>query len=182
MKNLRSAAIVGAAALMLLLSGCSSNSQPLGTAQELEVSDDATSATLAITVTSVEQESIDFLDGYNLDADEAAMTPYLVHYEVELVDGSIDEEFSLTPVMSFGDEPVLGAKDADGGDAISMQLIAGVNSGAEDSPGDRCSGPGEALQALAVGESATGCRVFLAESDAGLSEVTIGDLAWGVQE
>ncbi|KAB1648814.1 hypothetical protein [Pseudoclavibacter endophyticus] len=181
MKNLRSAAIVGTAALMLLLTGCSSDAQPLGAAQELEVSDDATSATLAISVTAVEQEAGDFLAGYDLDAEEAAMTPYLVHYEVELVDGSIDEGFSFTPVMSFGDEPVLGAKDADGGDALAMHLIAGVGLGADDAATERCLSLNEELSALAVGESATRCTVMLAESDAGLSEVTIGELAWGVE-
>ncbi len=166
----RRLAATGAAALLILLTACSAGAEPVGTAQETEIAEDGTDATISMTVSAVDQESIDLLSDFDLDADEQAMTPYLVRYSIELVEGSIGADFTPNPMMSFGDTPFLSAEDAEGNDAVSMQLIGGI---------DACPGLEDgALAGLAVGESAEGCRVFLAESDAGLRSVSFGDLTW----
>lgn len=168
-------AFAASAAALLVLTACAPAAAELGTAQEIELEDDNTNteAKVAITITSVEQQTIDALSEFNLDEDELKMTPYFVNYELELLDGTLGEDYSPFRVAFFStSRPTLTASDVDGNQAIAMQLIGGL---------DACRGAADgAYAALKVGESTGACRVFLAESDKGLREVSFGKLDWSV--
>lgn len=174
----RPPAIAGAALALLLLAGCApggGGAVALGEPHEVTLSDDETStdATVSLTVAAVEQESIEVLSDFNLDEEQLRMTPYLVRYSVELVEGSIgDYDMFRVPFVVTRNTVYLGAKTADGTEATPMLLIGGL---------DGCSGvSGEDLEAMSVGDTLEGCRVFLAESSDGMGEVFYGKSTWTV--
>lgn len=166
-------ALAASAAALLLLTACAPGAAEIGTAQEIELTDEDsnTEAKVAITITSVEQQTIDALSEFNLDEEDLARTPYFVNYELELLEGEMGADYSPFSVAFFAtSRPTLGATDADGNQAIAMQLIGGL---------DACKGVEDgAFAALSIGESTGGCRVFLAESDKGLRTVSFGKLDW----
>lgn len=170
-------AIAGAALALLLLAGCAPGgaSVPVGEPVEIQVTDEdsSTDATVALTVTAVDQETIDILSDFNLDEEQLAMTPYLVRYSVELVDGVLGEyDMFRVPFVVSRNTVYLGAKDAGGAEATPMHLIGGL---------DACEVlGGEELQTMSVGDTLEGCRVFLADSADGLREVFYGKTTWTV--
>lgn len=168
-------ALTASAAALLVLTACAPGAAELGAAQEIQLEDEdsKTDAKVAITIASVEQQTIDALSEFDLDADDLARTPYFVNYELELLEGDIGPDYSPFRVAFFASKrPTLIATDADGEQATAMQLIGGL---------DACRSPEDgAYDALSVGESTTGCRVFLADSDQGLRSVSFGTLDWNV--
>lgn len=166
-------ALAASAGALLVLTACAPGAVELGAAQEIELEDEDsnTEAKVAITITSVEQQTIDALSEFNLDEEDLARTPYFVNYELELLEGDIGPDYSPFSVAFFAtSRPTLGATDADGNQAIAMQLIGGL---------DACKGvEDDAFASLTIGESAGGCRVFLADSDKGLRTVSFGKLDW----
>ncbi len=166
-------ALAASAGALLVLTACAPGTAEIGEAQQIELEDEdsSTQAKVAITITSVEQQTIDALAEFNLDEEDLARTPYFVNYELELLEGDIGADYSPFSVAFFAtSRPTLAATDADGEPAIAMQLIGGL---------DACAGVEDGtFGSLEIGESAGGCRVFLAESDKGLRTVSFGKLEW----
>lgn len=159
---------VGIGALVGLAFGCSSagtGGTALGEAAEFEFDD----ARIAVTVDAVEPQDISVLDDWDLDDEERAMTPYFVHFDVELLDGDLAVGSNI-PFSAYRWSGV----DTGGEEAIALQLFA---LGDVDMP---CGGfsAEEAIETLNTAGSVTACHILLAESADGLAEVRLASQEW----
>lgn len=94
-----------------------------------------------------------------------------MNYEITLTEGEFGD-FNMFGVkfVATRDPQTLGAKDASGATATPLQVIGGFDGCRSVDPAD--------LDAMAVGETLSGCRIFLAESADGLEFISFGDLEW----
>jgi hypothetical protein len=158
---------------ILLLAGCVQGSAAIGDPIEIAVSDgnSGTSATIAVTVDSVESVGLEVFEdeGLSLDDEYDGFTPYFVEFTVDLVDGTWGETYTY-PFSQYQ----WTAYDASGEQATFITVMGAF---------EPCDGfSSDDAETLGSAGSFSGCQVFVAPSGDGLRDVRMDDRRWNVAD